>query len=54
MAWLMWLVGAVLVLGAAVFAFTRGGRHGDTDLGTISSSWIAEHRSQERQSDNNR
>jgi hypothetical protein len=52
MAWLIWLVGGVVVLGAGIFAFTRGGGGGDTDLGTISSSWIAEHRSQERQSDN--
>ena len=53
MAWLLWLVGGVVVLGAAVFAFMRGGGDGgDPDLGTISSSWIAEHRSQERQSDN--
>lgn len=53
MAWLMWLVGGVVVVGAAVYALTRGRGHGgDTDLGTISSSWIAEHRSQERQSDN--
>lgn len=52
MTWLIWLVGGVVVLGAGVFAYMRGGSDGDTDLGTISSSWIAEHRSQERQSDN--
>lgn len=53
MALLIWVAGGVVVLGAVVFALMRRGRGGgDTDLGTISSSWIAEHRSQERQSDN--
>ena len=53
MTWLIWLAGGVVLLGVGVFALMRGGGDGgDTDLGTISSSWIAEHRSQERQSDN--
>ncbi len=46
------IAGAVLVLGVGVWAWiAREGPQVERDLGTISGQWIAEHRSQERQSD---
>jgi hypothetical protein len=45
-------VGGVIVVAVAALAWmTRERRGPDRDLGTISGQWIAEHRSQERQSD---
>ena len=44
--------GTILVLGVGVWAWvSREGLHAERDMGTISGQWIAEHRSQERQSD---
>jgi hypothetical protein len=44
--------GAVIVVGAAIWAWiSRDNRGHEHDMGTISGQWIAEHRSQERQSD---
>jgi hypothetical protein len=49
---LMWLAaGGIVVVAAALWTFLRVGQDRD-DMGTISGQWIAEHRSQERQSDN--
>lgn len=49
---LMWLaVAGIVVLAVGVWTFLRVGHERD-DMGTISGQWIAEHRSQERQSDN--
>ena len=46
-------VGSALVLAVGVWAWlSREGPHAERDMGTISGQWIAEHRSQERQSDN--
>ena len=43
--------GAVLVVAVGVWAWiSREGSQGHGDMGTISSQWINEHRSQERQS----
>jgi hypothetical protein len=45
-------VGGVVVVAVGLWAWiTREGKASDRDLGTISGQWIAEHRSQERQSD---
>jgi hypothetical protein len=45
----------VLVLGVGAWAWmTREGSPAERDMGTISGQWIAEHRSQERQSDSGR
>lgn len=45
-------VGSVLALAVGLWAWiSREGRSQEQDLGTISGQWIAEHRSQERQSD---
>lgn len=45
-------VGSVLALAVGVWAWiSREGRHQERDMGTISGQWIAEHRSQERESD---
>jgi hypothetical protein len=45
-------VGSVLAVGVGLWAWiSREGRRQEQDLGTISGQWIAEHRSQERQSD---
>jgi hypothetical protein len=45
-------VGGIVVVAVALWAWiTREGQGPDRDLGTISGQWIAEHRSQERQSD---
>lgn len=47
------VAGSVLVLAVGVWAWiSREGVHAERDMGTISGQWIAEHRSQERQSDN--
>ncbi len=49
---LVWLAaGGIAVVAVAVWTFLRVGHERD-DMGTISGQWIAEHRSQERQSDN--
>jgi hypothetical protein len=45
-------VGSGLVLVVGVWAWvSREGRGDQHEMGTISGQWIAEHRSQERQSD---
>ena len=49
---LIWLAGGgVMVVAVGVWTFLRASqdRH---DMGTISGQWIAEHRSQDRQSEN--
>jgi nitrogen fixation-related uncharacterized protein len=49
---LMWLAGGgIVVVAVGVWTFLHVGQDRD-DMGTISGQWIAEHRSQERQSDN--
>jgi hypothetical protein len=49
---LIWLAaGGIVVVAVGVWTFLRVGQDRD-DMGTISGQWIAEHRSQERQSDN--
>jgi hypothetical protein len=42
--------GGIAVVAVGVWTFLRVGQERD-DMGTISGQWIAEHRSQERQSD---
>jgi hypothetical protein len=46
---LVWIcIGGVLLVVGVVWALVRG-QSGDTDLGTISSQWMAERRSHERE-----
>ena len=46
------IVAGVLVLAVGAWAWvSREGRQTDRDMGTISGSWMAEHRSHERDSD---
>ena len=46
------VVGAVLLVAVGAWAWiAREKPSTDRDMGTISGQWIAEHRSQERQSD---
>jgi hypothetical protein len=48
---LIWLAGGgIMVVAAGVWSFMRAS-HQRHDMGTISGQWIAEHRSQDRQSD---
>ena len=50
MASLVWLaVGGVAVVVGVVWALVRGQSRSDRDLGTISSQWMAERRSHERE-----
>jgi hypothetical protein len=50
MAGLIWIAaGVVLVAAAALWVLLRGQSRGNHDLGTISSQWMAERRSQERE-----
>jgi hypothetical protein len=50
MAGLVWLaVGGVVVVAGVVWALVRGQSGSDGDLGTISSQWMAERRSHERE-----
>jgi hypothetical protein len=47
---LVWMaVGGVVVVAGVVWAFVRGQSGSDGDLGTISSQWMAERRSHERE-----
>ena len=50
MAGLVWMsVGGVVLLAGVLWALVRGQSGSDGDLGTISSQWMAEHRSHERE-----
>jgi hypothetical protein len=50
MAGLIWIIAGVVALGAAVvWALIRGQSRSNRDLGTISSQWMAERRSHERE-----
>jgi hypothetical protein len=50
MAGLVWIIGGgVVVLAGVLWAVVRGQSGGDPDLGTISSQWMAERRSHERE-----
>jgi hypothetical protein len=51
MAGLVWIgIGGVVVVAGVVWALVHG-QSGDGDLGTISSQWMAERRSHEREAD---
>jgi hypothetical protein len=51
MAGLVWIcIGGVVVVAGAVWALVHG-QSGNGDLGTISSQWMAEQRSHEREAD---
>jgi hypothetical protein len=43
---LPWIVGAIVVLTGLVWAFERLTRRRRIDVGTVSESWIAQHRTQ--------
>jgi|KBSSwiStaDraftv2_1062776.scaffolds.fasta_scaffold7091377_1 hypothetical protein len=50
MAGLIWMgMGAVVVIAGGIWALVRGQSGRDGDLGTISSQWMAEQRSHERE-----
>jgi hypothetical protein len=50
MAGLIWIIAGVVALGAAaVWVLIRGQSRSNRDLGTISSQWMAERRSHERE-----
>jgi hypothetical protein len=50
MAGLVWItVGGVAVAAGVLWALLRGPSGSDGDLGTISSQWMAERRSHERE-----
>jgi hypothetical protein len=50
MAGLVWMaVGGVVLVAGVIWALVRGQSRGDGDLGTISSQWMAERRSHERE-----
>jgi hypothetical protein len=50
MAGLVWItIGGVAVVAGVLWALVRGQSGSDGDLGTISSQWMAERRSHERE-----
>ncbi len=41
--WIL-LTALVIVSGFSVTLLTRGGRHASSDLGSVSTPWVAQHR----------